>query len=40
VWRPLGEMVHILKPYNNITPVEPRAVFKIVKNLRLSIDTT
>jgi len=40
VWRPLGEMAHILKQYNNTTPVEPRAVFKIVKNLGLSIDKT
>ena len=32
VWRPPGELVHILKPYNNTTPVEPRVVFKFVKN--------
>jgi heptosyltransferase-3 len=33
VWRPSGEMVHILKRCNNITPVKPRAVFQIVKKL-------
>ena len=33
VWGPPGEMVHKLKPYNNTTPVEPRAVFQIVKKL-------
>jgi len=32
VWRPSGEMVHILKPCNNTTPVEPCAIFQIVKN--------
>ena len=40
VWGPPGEMVHKIKPYNNTTPIEPRAVFQIVKNLRLSIDKT
>ena len=33
VWGPPGEMVHILKPHNAITPIEPRAVFQIVKKL-------
>ena len=40
VWRPPGEIVHILKPNNNTTPIEPRAVFQIIKNLCLSIDKT
>ena len=38
VWRPSGEMVHILKPCNNTTPVEPCAVFQIVKKLLLSMN--
>ncbi len=33
VWRPLGELVHILKPYNTTTPVKPRVAFKIIKKL-------
>ena len=33
VWGPPGEMANILKPYNDTTPVDPRAVFQIVKKL-------
>ncbi len=31
VWGPPGEMVHILKPCNNTTLVEPLVVFQFVK---------
>ena len=31
VWKPIGERVHILKDADNITMIEPRKVFEVVK---------
>ena len=31
VWKPIGERVHILKGADNITMIEPRRVFEVVK---------